>query len=540
MTTSDTTLALTDTPKAKIGSSLRLFRGRLASDANEQPEFTQPLSTVKLLELAQGETKAGLSAGVLKRMKWQRRYSANLVITDTVMVVGGVVLAQSVRFGRAPTSLYFLSHYATPYSALLIVLWLAALAAVRTRSPRIVGTGFVEYQRVAAASFLTFGALAIAELLMKLEVARGYLAVALPVGVLGLMLNRYAWREYVATKREAGGYRTVVLAVGETDAVAHLANELAHNPKDGYHVAGVCIPGIGAARGEHLIVNDRAVPILGGEIEALEAIRSCNADTVAIAGTRQLDIPAIRRLVWALEPMNVDLMVSPGVMDVASSRLVMRPIAGLPLLHIEKPRYRKAMRLQKRVFDFFFALAALTAALPVLLIAAAAIKATSRGPVFYSAERIGLDGRPFSMLKLRTMVENADQRLPELLDQNESDGLTFKMRQDPRVTSVGRLLRRFSIDELPQFINVLRQEMSVVGPRPPLRREVEAYEEDVLRRLLVKPGVTGLWQVSGRSDLPWDRAVRLDLSYVDNWSMCGDLLIIARTARAVCLRKGAY
>ena len=218
----------------------------------------------------------------------------------------------------------------------------------------------------------------------------------------------------------------------------------------------------------------------------------------------------------------------------------MRPTAGLPLLHIEKPQYSGAKRFQKRAFDFCFALAALTATLPILAIAAIGIKLTSRGPVFYCAERIGIDGKPFSMLKFRTMVQDADQQLESLLDNNESDGLLFKIRDDPRVTSIGRVLRRFSIDELPQFINVLRQEMSVVGPRPPLRREVESYDRDLQRRLLVKPGVTGLWQVSGRSDLSWDKAVRLDLSYVDNWSMVGDILIIAKTMRAVFQRKGAY
>lgn len=535
------TTALTVEPRTRNGSSVRHLRSRpLPADSTGSAGRRRPFGTFGTADSASSETKERLSAGVLRRMRWQRRYTANLVISDTAVVFAGVLLAQYVRFGRVPTSADFFRHYATPYSVLLVILWLGALTAVHSRSPRIVGTGIVEYQRVVAASFWTFGGLAIAELLLKLEIARGYLAVALPVGVLGLALNRLVWREYVASKREGGGYRTVVLAVGEPDVVANLASELAHNPKDGYHVAGVCIPGFGPSRGEHLIVNDRAIPIVGGETHAVDAIHACNADTIAIAGTRQLDIPGIRRLVWALEPMNVDLMVSPGVMDVACSRLVMRPIAGLPLLHIEKPRYRQAMRLQKRVFDFCFALAALTVTLPVLLVTAAAIKVTSRGPVFYASERIGIDGRPFSMLKFRTMVDRADEQLPELLNQNESGGLLFKMREDPRITAVGRVLRRFSIDELPQFINVLRQEMSVVGPRPPLRREVEAYDDDVLRRLLVKPGVTGLWQVSGRSDLPWDRAVRLDLSYVDNWSMFGDLLIIIRTLRAVCQHKGAY
>jgi exopolysaccharide biosynthesis polyprenyl glycosylphosphotransferase len=309
---------------------------------------------------------------------------------------------------------------------------------------------------------------------------------------------------------------------------------------DGYQVVGVAIPGYGPPRGEQITVNGRMIPVVGGETQALEAIHTCGADTVAIAGTEHFGVRGIGRLIWDLEPMGVDLVVSTGVMDVALSRLVMRPIAGLPLLHIEKPQYLGAKRFQKRAFDFCFASAALIGALPILLIAAIAIKISSKGPVFYSSERIGIDGKPFAMLKFRTMVKDADKQLANLLEKNEFDGPHFKIQNDPRVTRVGRVLRRFSIDELPQFINVLRHEMSVVGPRPPLRREVEAYDCDVLRKLLVKPGITGLWQVSGRADLSWSEAVRLDLAYVDNWSMVGDILIIAKTLRAVFGRAGAY
>jgi exopolysaccharide biosynthesis polyprenyl glycosylphosphotransferase len=481
-----------------------------------------------------------LPIAVVNRMAWQHHYAARLALTDIVVVCGAVMLAQYVRFGSTPTSPGSMNHYVTAYSLLIAIMWLSALAGFHSRSPRIIGTGVEEYRRVVAASFATFGAIAIAELLVKLEISRGYLAVALPAGTVGLVLSRWIWREYVARQRIEGEYRTGVLAIGERDAVAHLTAELTNNPKDGYHVVGVCIPGYGAPRGEYLNVDGREVPIIGGEAYALQAIRTCGADTVAIADTGKFGVQRIRRLIWELEPMGVDLVVSPGVTDVALSRLVVRPISGLPLLYIEKPQYRGAKRFKKRAFDFCFAVVALTATLPVLVVTAILIKISSKGPVFYCSERIGIDGRPFSMLKFRTMIEGADQQLDSLLANNESDGLLFKIREDPRVTPIGRVLRRFSIDELPQFINVLRQDMSVVGPRPPLRREVEGYDCDVQRRLLVKPGVTGLWQVSGRSDLPWDKAVRLDLSYVDNWSMLGDIAIIAKTMRAVVQRKGAY
>jgi exopolysaccharide biosynthesis polyprenyl glycosylphosphotransferase len=262
---------------------------------------------------------------------------------------------------------------------------------------------------------------------------------------------------------------------------------------------------------------------------------------VALTGTERFGAQGIKQLMWRLENMDVDLVVAPGVIDVAEGRLALRPVAGFPLLHVEKPQYEGAKSFQKRAFDFCFALAALIGTSPILLASAVAIKLTSKGPVFYPSERIGLDGKPFTMMKFRTMVDGADSQVQALMSMNESPGgMLFKIRQDPRVTPVGKVLRRYSIDELPQFINVLKQDMSVVGPRPPLRREVVQYNGDVKRRLLVKPGVTGLWQVNGRSDLAWDESVRLDLSYVDNWSMASDFLLIAKTLKAVVASDGAY
>jgi exopolysaccharide biosynthesis polyprenyl glycosylphosphotransferase len=477
---------------------------------------------------------------VMDRLRWQGHYAGRLFAIDSIVVITAVVLAQYLRFGNSSASTEAGDGYVTAYSILVVTLWLSTLAGFRTRSPKIIGAGLEEYRRLCAASFATFGALAIAELLLKLEISRGYLAVALPGGVIGLLLGRWLGRKHLAMRRAAGACRTAVLAIGDCASVTHLVAELMADPTDAYHVVGVCIPGYDPDRSTYLTVGDHQVPVVGGEIPALSAIGSCGADTVAITATGQVGVPALRRLIWELEPMGVDLLVCPGVMDVALSRLLMRPVSGLPLLQIEKPQYRGAKRFQKRAFDFCFALAALTATFPVLVVAAIMIKLTSRGPVFYCAERIGIDGRPFSMMKFRSMIVDADQHIESLIARNDCDGVLFKIRDDPRITPVGRVLRRFSIDELPQFFNVLRQEMSIVGPRPPLRREVEAYDCDVLRRLLVKPGVTGLWQVSGRSDLSWDKSVRLDLSYVDNWSMVGDLVIIAKTLRAVVQRRGAY
>lgn len=472
---------------------------------------------------------------------WRHQYSRRLRVTDSLIVCASVGLAQYIRFGDSPHASGYRSEVLTLYSVLFAGLWLSSNAIFHTRSIRVIGAGIEEYRRVVSAAFWTFGIIAIANLLAKIFLARGYLAVALPVGTLGLLASRLLWRHYIAAKRAHGECQTMVLAIGDRKGVSQLAQELTRDPRDGYVVVGAGVPGYGPSRGKTLLVHGREIPILGDETHALAAIGRCGADTVALTGTERFGAQGIKQLMWRLETMDVDLVVAPGMMDVAEGRLALRPVAGFPLLHVEKPQYQGAKCFQKRAFDFCFALAAIIGISPLLIAAAIAVKLTSKGPVFYPSERIGLDGKPFTMLKFRTMVDGADTQIHALESLNESSGgVLFKIRQDPRVTSVGKILRRFSIDELPQFINVLRQDMSVVGPRPPLRREVAVYDVDVKRRLLVKPGVTGLWQVNGRSDLAWDESVRLDLSYVDNWSMASDLVLIAKTLKAVLASVGAY
>lgn len=473
--------------------------------------------------------------------RWQHQYSRRLRITDSLIVCASVGLAQYIRFGDSSYTSGYPAEVMTLFSVLFAALWLSALAMFRSRSVRVIGAGIEEYRRIVSASFWTFGIIAIANLLAKIFLARGYLAVALPVGTITLLIGRLLWRYHIAGKRATGRYQTRVLAIGDRKGVAQLAQELTRNPRDGYVVVGAGIPGYGPSRGKTLLVHGQEIPIFGDDTHALAAIGRCGADTVALTGAERFGAQGIKQLLWRLETMDIDLVVAPGMMDVAEGRLALRPVAGFPLLHVEKPQYEGAKCFQKRAFDFCFALAALIGTLPLLIASAIAIKMTSKGPVFYPSERIGLNGKPFTMIKFRTMVNGADAQVQNLLSLNESDGgMLFKIREDPRVTRVGRILRKYSIDELPQFINVLRRDMSVVGPRPPLQREVAKYNGDIKRRLLVKPGVTGLWQVNGRSDLPWEESVRLDLSYVDNWSMASDFLLIAKTLKAVLASDGAY
>jgi exopolysaccharide biosynthesis polyprenyl glycosylphosphotransferase len=284
----------------------------------------------------------------------------------------------------------------------------------------------------------------------------------------------------------------------------------------------------------------RGLPILGGLDEVVDVVKQFEVDTVAVLPCPELDGPALRRLGWELENTEAELLLAPAVTEIAGPRVRIRPVAGLPLMHMERPELTGVRRLGKEITDRAAAAFGVLLLAPALAGIALAVRLTSRGPVFFRQERIGRDGKPFTMLKFRTMVAGADRMVETLAAANEGNGVLFKQKNDARVTPVGRVLRRYSLDELPQLFNVLRGEMSLVGPRPPLQSEVEQYGYDMRRRFLVKPGLTGLWQVSGRSDLSWDDSVRIDVRYVENWSLTFDFMIMWKTVGAVLRGSGAY
>lgn len=473
---------------------------------------------------------------------WQRGYSRRLVAIDLLGVLLAVALAQWLRFGGLSGDISTISYIDYPLVSVgIATLWMAALAINNSRSTRIIGSGAEEYRRVWMATLSVFGGVAILSMLFKLEIARGYLMIALPAGLFILGFFRWAARQVVAKAREKHGRCiTRVLVVGSSSAVRDLTTSFAREPKSEYEVVGACIPGHDP-RTKIEVPGVGTIPNFGDESNVVGAVTATNSHAVAVAATERLNGRGIRDLSWELEKLDIDLLVAPGVVDIAGPRLQMRPVAGLPLIHVEKPQYHGAKRFQKRAFDIIFSSAVLLCGLPLLIPVAIAVKFTSRGPVFYRSERIGLDGNPFEMIKFRTMVDGADTMVDKLAAKNESDGgVLFKIRDDPRVTPLGKLLRKYSIDELPQFINVLKRDMSVVGPRPPLAREVKSYDDYSKRRLLVRPGITGLWQVSGRSDLSWEDSVRLDMFYIENWSMISDLLIAVKTVKAVLGHSGAY
>jgi exopolysaccharide biosynthesis polyprenyl glycosylphosphotransferase len=325
-----------------------------------------------------------------------------------------------------------------------------------------------------------------------------------------------------------------VLALGHEAAVADLITELRRDTYHGLSVVAACLTG------ETQSQTVAGVHVFGGLDDVGSAVRRCGADTVAVLSCNEIDGIALRQLAWELEKTGTDLCVAPSLLDVAGPRTTIRPTAGLTLLHVDHPQLTGPRLVLKEVFDRIAAGAALLLLSPLFAAVAVTIRLSDAGPALFTQTRVGKNGRPFKIYKFRTMVVDAEKRLAELRASNEFDGVLFKMRHDPRITGIGRQLRKWSLDELPQLINVFRGEMSLVGPRPALPDETERYADHVRRRLVVKPGLTGMWQVNGRSDLSWDETVRLDLRYVENWSFALDLQILWKTFSVIFKGSGAY
>ncbi len=473
-----------------------------------------------------------------RRTPWHRSYRHAVLTVDALVLLASVVLAEFIRFGLEPVTPTGTSLTYTALGVFIAAGWWAMLQLYRSTDERILGHGPDEYRKVVQASVMGFGLLAIVTLLAKQDLSRGYLAIAFPVGLLGLLFGRKILRVWLARRRWRGAMSTNVLVIGGTRSAESIERYFGRHPEAGFRLTGVWVPDEPESLNRWLDVPGRFVPVLGNTRSLNDALTLADAGAVFVTDTEHLGPNGLKDLTWNLQATGVDLMVSPNVVDVATPRITLRNVGAMLFLHLEKPQYEGATRWGKVVFDRTFATLALLLLSPVLLAAALAVKLTSSGPVLYRSERIGVGGVPFEMLKFRSMVDGADTVKADL--QSDSEGVLFKMKDDPRVTKVGALLRRYSIDELPQLINVLRGDMSIVGPRPPLRSEVELYDEGVGRRLLVKQGITGLWQVSGRSDLTWDDTVRLDLDYVENWSLLRDAQIIWRTVSAVVRSDGAY
>ncbi|MDP1804591.1 MAG: sugar transferase, partial [Acidimicrobiales bacterium] len=351
------------------------------------------------------------------------------------------------------------------------------------------------------------------------------------------LLQRFLARHWLHRQRARGRFVHRALVVGSAQSCERLAAQIRALPYAELSIVGACVP---AGEPEPILPDGRRLPVLGGPGDILGSIVASNAEAVLVADNATMDQEELRLLAWRLEGTGISLQVTPEVTDVAGPRLSVRPVAGLPLVHVDEPELSGVRRLLKEGMDRTLAALVLLVTLPVLAVLALAVRLTSTGPALFKQVRVGQRGRHFTMYKLRTMTADAEAQRGALAHLNEGDGLLFKIRDDPRVTRLGRHLRRWSLDELPQLWNIVRGDMSIVGPRPPLPSEVDNYCDRLRRRLLVKPGLTGLWQVSGRSQLPWEEAVRLDLYYVENWSPSLDATILLRTLLAILRGSGAY
>ncbi|HEY6738301.1 MAG TPA: sugar transferase, partial [Actinopolymorphaceae bacterium] len=478
------------------------------------------MSTLEKLDAARGSRApaepGAPAARTRKRTSDLRLLVAGVVVLDVVLIVVAGVIAGILRFGSAEAAIAGAwkgsNLGGVPYTFVAVALtacWIAAIAYRGGYSLRTFGAGTEEFKYVLTASFLTAGMVAIICYLGKIELARGYLALAFPLGTAMLLTGRYAARHLLAWARRRGHLTHRVLLVGMPAGVAELLETMKREPRAGFVVVGCCLPRRSVDPGDE--VRDRGLPILGHLDDVRSAVQRSGVDTVVVTSLPGGSSRLLRRMSWSLEGLGVDLVVVPSLTDVAGPRIHVRPVAGLPLLHVEEPEFTGARRVVKAVFDRVGALLAIIVAAPVMLLIALAVKLEDGGPVFFRQTRVGVHGKEFRCWKFRSMVVDAEARLAELRAANEHDGVLFKIKQDPRRTKVGRVLRRLSLDELPQLFNVLAGDMSLVGPRPPLPSEVAEYGDDARRRLLVRPGITGLWQVSGRSNLSWEDTVRLDL-----------------------------
>ncbi|WP_138443892.1 sugar transferase [Sinomonas susongensis] len=466
-----------------------------------------------------------------------------MLVVDLLCIAWATIGAQIARFGGNEQSLD-VGNQRTSYtfiSLLLIVTWWLVLGTGGSREDQVLGYGPEEYRRVIKSTLWLFGAVAIISYVFQLDTARGYVAIALPLGIVSLLAGRWIVRATLVAKRQQGRGLQRVLLIGGPHTTRHLHRQLSMHPEAGYLPVAAHMPEPSSL--ESIQTESGPLPVIGhgkGIDDVLEAIRDSAATAVAITAGAAFDPMVLRQLGWQLAARNIGMIMAPALTDVAGPRIRTQPVAGLPLIHVTTPKLEGSKRVIKRSFDILTSVTLLALlALPMGLVALL-VRLDSKGPAIFRQQRVGRAGAPFWMFKFRSMVADAEARLESLRQHNDGAGLLFKMKQDPRITRLGKVIRKYSIDELPQLLNVLRGEMSLVGPRPPLPSEVIGYDDFAHRRLLVKPGITGSWQVSGRSNLSWEDALRLDLYYVENWSLTQDLLILARTIRAVLSRAGAY
>ncbi|GAA1861226.1 sugar transferase [Pseudonocardia ailaonensis] len=500
---------------------------------NTETEFADP---VPGRPSATPTTRAPDTAGSLPRPvslprpRWQVRHAWLAAGGDLVAVGASLGLRQWWGDTPAQPDLPLLIGLTLP------VLFMVCLATVRAWEPQLLGQGSEEFSRLLRGVVLAGVALALIGLATKTPEVRPWVFGVLPVAGVFAALFRIVLRRRLHRHRGAGSCLHEVLAVGSVENVAVMIERTRRATHHGWQVTGACTP---TGRGPDGAADVLGVPVVGDLDSVREVAAAGSYRILSVSQSPGWSSRRLHQLAWDIEGRGVDLVVDPGLMEIAGPRLHMSVVDGMPFLRLTEPSFSGVARMLKNTADRIGSALLLILLAPVLLAVALMVKLDG-GPVFYRQTRVGQHSEDFSMIKFRSMVPDADRIRATLVSDDEGAGPLFKMRNDPRITKVGAVLRRYSLDELPQLINVLCGHMSLVGPRPPLPHEVLTYARDAQRRLLVKPGLTGLWQVSGRSDLSWEESVRLDLRYVENWSLALDGLILWKTVGAITRGRGAY
>lgn len=492
---------------------------------------------------------------VLSVAYWRFFVNALLVLCDMAAFIIASAIVYVVRNTGDLYSTRFHFHIALwAYMLVGSLIWIYCLHNVGVYHRHVMGDG---YQLNA---FLIKGALFAGLMVCALN---SILNVYVPLVTTGLALlcallvtiiERFIIRQCVLFSREKGAYSYGTVLVGSPEGIEHALQFLSRKSQLNYHAIAVCPIGLDAQTGYVKAVDvtaefkQRIREICGRDIATLpycknfaERAVAMGVQTVMVTDVMHRFSDNFNTFVLDVEAMNLEVALITSAVDVSGHETNIRVIQGSTVMTISLPQYSPWAMFKKRVFDIVVSLVALVGTAIITIPVAIAIKVTDRGPIFYTQTRVGRRGKPFKMIKFRSMVVNADKMKAELAEESGQKGrFIFKMKNDPRITPVGKFIRKFSIDEFPQFLNVLRGDMSVVGPRPPLPEEVAQYNQTYATRMLVKPGITGPWQVSGRSNLSEEESEALDVTYVQNWSMLGDVVLLFRTVGAVLTHKGAY
>ncbi|WP_341953230.1 sugar transferase [Salinibacterium sp. TMP30] len=503
-----------------------------------QPTTERERSHLRLVEETDFHPLASTTRHPESGLVWTRAYQKKLLLSDAAIIVSTMIAALLTRaeITRIPEFIAGVPPLMWLGLGAIALVWIGLLEIFHSRDRRIIGAGPDEYKRLITACMTAFGLLSIALLFLEAGFPGKSAVLTMATGVGVLLVSRWSWRRSLTRQRKLGRALSRAVVVGSRLEVDYVVSRIQGNLSAAFAVVGVLTDPDSEEEPEFGTVKSHGF----GPEQIAATAAALGADAVIVAGDHGSGNDFIRDLAWQLEGTAAELILASRLANVAGPRIHFRPVEGLPLIHVEIPQFEGGKHVVKRGLDIVVSALALVILSPLFLILAVLIRMDSLGGAFFSQVRVGRNLATFRMFKFRSMVTDATEKLAGLAEQNEGSGVLFKLKNDPRVTGIGRVIRKYSLDELPQIWNVLKGDMSLVGPRPPLPSEVRAYKGKVNRRMYIKPGLTGMWQINGRSDLNWEDSMRLDLYYVENWSVVGDLVIMWRTVKVLIHPVGAY